>query len=689
MQLIEVLSAGDQSGVKVVLSDGHTRIKARLVSSVVDILEAELDEQLGKETTNDVFRLNRFVVVSTGVGPEDEWIQLTIEDIEYLYHRRRNLGQPTPVEQDSAIRPLITDVNTLLNPELEVDEEENDDLQSQEAQSEPASVAVRRSSPTTVPASPPQQSPQDKATVRKRRKPHHTLEVDGFELRAGVNLQGPVKAQRKDDDTLLKLLRRERPRAEVVNETPLRPPDRPTIQGHGLFARIASGEEHSRHSTPEEMDTHESPAADSHEEPQNIPSSPPKPDSSPSNNPRSQGSRQSPAQATISELSPEPRNNSRNPAIPGSLESTKLSTQPKSTRSTQVKSRIPYGRRKIPANQRALLGKETSWLPSLPGRSFPQPNVPIELLKKWNAAPSSSRQTAAVPGPHSVPPSQELRSGNASQHEAASSQQDDESSKSPSESSNDSDEVPPSQWPLSQEYSPRQPRPDLPPDSSIGNVVRGTPDDLEVEPPRALKAAKSGQRVAVQAPGPPRLPSARRPPEAVPDVTEATPSHQNSPMKPSPSRGPQRQESSHMRPSPIPSPSHTSYGSAASRPMPSSWKPSPLLSDSRHTTRQATGGASRDRDNAQRPPSFSSRPSSMLPGLHLTGTNGSHHAGNSARPSQEPPAGRQSRSHPSSQPANQPSRSSQNMYAAPVPPRESIYKTKSEWRDQHRKQQER
>ena len=45
--------------------------------------------------------------------------------------------------------------------------------------------------------------------------------------------------------------------------------------------------------------------------------------------------------------------------------------------------RIPYARRSIPQAQKRLLDKRESWFPSLPGQTFPAPNVPIDLLRAW------------------------------------------------------------------------------------------------------------------------------------------------------------------------------------------------------------------------------------------------------------------------------------------------------------------
>ena len=54
---------------------------------------------------------------------------------------------------------------------------------------------------------------------------------------------------------------------------------------------------------------------------------------------------------------------------------------PTSLESTSAPRRI-Y---RIPKNQQAILDNQSSWLPPAPGHEFPHPNVPVKLLKLWNA----------------------------------------------------------------------------------------------------------------------------------------------------------------------------------------------------------------------------------------------------------------------------------------------------------------
>lgn len=502
------------------VSDGNVLLKARLSPSVVDVLEAELDGPLEKNT-GDVFRLLHFVVVTTCIGPKDDWIQLTIEEIEYSYNRRKNVGQPAPITLDIDIRNLVTDGVTALissRPEIAEEEEEEEeetevlrsqqkqredvpvalqnnaedaeDLQSQDIQREGASIAVHRSSPPTVAGS---QQPQSRLglmgrataeTSHKRpRLQGPTLQNDGFEVQSGVNLQRPVAAKRTGTLVLQLLNGKEKLQPEIIAETPARRAvGDGDIRGHGVFAREVSAEAESTASSGEAMEVDNSPqVSEARAYSPSLPSpSMIQPSQATHHQSESRRPSRSPSRSRV-RVSPERCKYPRTSVRAASPVITKTPTQPKLRRL-----RIPYGRRKIPANQRLLLNQDSSWFPELPGRRFPKPNVPIELLAKWNAAPSPSQKSTVASKQNSESPKPAQRLS------AAAPEQDEDSSKSHSTSSDESDApVSESEWPLSQSQSKSRPkpRPNLPPDSSLGNLVRGTPEELEVEPPKALIAS--------------------------------------------------------------------------------------------------------------------------------------------------------------------------------------------------------
>lgn len=673
MQLIEVLGAPSLSGVQVVLSDGHTELKARLSSSVVDILEAELDEKLGPETTNDVFRLRRFTVCFTAVGPEDEWIQLTVDEIEYLYHRRRNIGQPTPVEQDSSIRLLITDRLASLIGYVSEAKDFGHDLQSQGpgSDAESVSVDVQRSSPPPTQSSRPLQRPLRKAAavLRKESQPKHTLESDGFEIRSGVNLQGPVQPSRVD---LLGLLKRQS-EPDVVAETPSRPIDRNgNIRGHDLSARASASDVASLVCSPQRTDVdngsqrseprRSSPLHKDVQEPTYPPTK-----MSATNSFRSGPSQTNIAGSNTVQRDPERFSYSRSPSP---VARSNVLKEAKSLRSTRDKPHVPYGRRKIPANQRTLLNEKTSWLPPLPGHSFPKPNVPIELLKKWNSAslaPQGRKTTASarVNGASS----QDVRSSQGSQPQVSEPERIQASSKSTSDDTEEADEV--IIW--SQSPPRPQPRPALPPDSPIGSVVRGTPDDLEVAPPRALKDHSAAPRAGAQQRYPDGLLSIEK--HGGWAVQQAAVQQQSVQRHALPKRPDVT----------IPEERHAIYHQPQ---YPSTLESTRVKSRTHPTSQSAEVDAVlMSRNNAQSAVRKGPRQQAFAEGQSITVPPGALGHDDPHRASRDPPA--EHVRDLAIVPLSQTSRASQNIRTVPLPPRDSIRQQRSAWREEFRKQEER
>lgn len=309
----------------------------------------------------------------------------------------------------------------------------------------------------------------------------------------------------------------------------------------------------------------------------------------------------------------------------------KMPSQVKPTRATPSKPRLPYGRRKVPANQQLLLNENSSWLPSLPGCHFPRPNVPIELLTKWNSAPSpSQRSTAAFNESASHSRDEHSLRASSSTSRRTSREQGKISPSSSSRSTDDSDEpVDESDWPLSQP----QARPDLPPDSSTGTFIPGTADDLVISPPKPLTTHDIARRAA--------------------------------------------QQRSSLR--------HPLHDRAAG-PIPETERvllnPSlPGLYVRKHSSPQVLQPSSSPaRSHAQRTFPTSSGPSASL--------NGSRHAvpfpakrgGDSTPSSQDRPAGQIGKSH-ATRPANQTPLSSQVTRTATIPPQEFRRQAKREWRE--------
>ncbi|KAK5676244.1 hypothetical protein LTS10_011056 [Elasticomyces elasticus] len=124
--------------------------------------------------------------------------------------------------------------------------------------------------------------------------------------------------------------------------------------------------------------------------------------------------------------------------------------------------RVPYGRRRIPENQQRLLDSKDSWFPPLPGRRFPAPNVPMELLTIWNAQ-------ASQPPPSETTEATQAGAEEASKNKVILISSSDESSEVSSEESSEAEEISPSQWPPSQPAKGEM----LPPDSTLGSRFSG------------------------------------------------------------------------------------------------------------------------------------------------------------------------------------------------------------------------
>ncbi|EME89530.1 uncharacterized protein MYCFIDRAFT_170975 [Pseudocercospora fijiensis CIRAD86] len=167
-------------------------------------------------------------------------------------------------------------------------------------------------------------------------------------------------------------------------------------------------------------------------------------------------------------------------------------TKPRPTQSDNMK----YGRRKIPDNQRKLLECASSWHPTPPGRTPVHPNVPIELLSKWNAEASAEAQKPSQSGAQTTsPPSK-----------PATPENDAESSSSAADDSSDSErEISSKDWPCSQSIispsqSPTKPpikRP--PPPSSVEELEVAAPQPLPREP-RAMRSPAQMERHLQQHP---------------------------------------------------------------------------------------------------------------------------------------------------------------------------------------------
>ena len=486
VQLIEVLTSDDI--VTVVVADGNLKVKARLSAEAVATFEEELGDPITTETCGDILQLKKFTIISTPFGPADGFVQLQIDEIGYRNEvLRRTFGNPSPVEENYSIRTLIESIKLLRVPKVSPENGGNEQVQPQAI----PRLAKASVLPSSVGRS--QQVVQTQAPIKQKpRGP--TLRKDGYEVASGLNLQGPVEPTANNSanksSALLGLFKQVRaPAASSANanaETELQQQQKQHVpQNTASVVNVGSSREVglpvSATSTPK-----------SSSKALNIPTA---------NRATNVGD-----VATDNAFEHEP---------PSAQPSTEVR---RATADLNRASLFSYARRRVPESQRNLLDSPLSWLPSLPGKQFPHPNVPIELLTRWNAEktaksaagifePVLSQRSAAAPS--SKPASVAAASAESNSESEDSDAASQEFTPSPSqhwrarsaavpadstinstmesEVSMDESSRPPSE-------SPSRPKhPDLPPSSILGSVVRATPIDgeLEVATPRPLPTGRA------------------------------------------------------------------------------------------------------------------------------------------------------------------------------------------------------
>lgn len=471
VQIVEILGTEDQ--VTLFLSDGFTRVKARLSAEALATLEAEIDEKVDSGTKGDIVSVKAAVMEVTTYGPSDGFVQLVIDRLEYMYHLRKPLGQGMPIENRVEIKNLLAKISDLRNrPLAETDlagghfsspggsrmkKAAHTRSEHNTPRSQRLDIASQHASPIMMSQSLNTQLGLATQVVIPRKAKVPTLNGDGFEVSDGVNLSRPVapglqtmaaSVSKQPDqqhvalsDSTLNLL-------GVLGK---RKAEAPMEQTPKRLLNIQVLDNHVEPSGQQQP--HETSIA-SQAAPQHGPSS----QLPPSNIPLV------PAQVNPVGKSP----NLNHSAAPQPSIAAKVLTQP------SYRVQKSYRHRKIPQDQQKLLDRPSSWLPSLPGHQFPHPNIPIELLKRWNeqirsGATDVVHDSSPVEGEPAVSDEQvDLAPTGFRAHDADRSQSngvDDGlhpvDASSPSVS--DDEELPASQWPP----SPTQQRPALPPDSSM------------------------------------------------------------------------------------------------------------------------------------------------------------------------------------------------------------------------------
>ena len=471
-QISEVVSC--KGALTITITDGYTQARAKLSDSAVQVLENEIGEKIDSATRGDVISIKEVIIASTPYGPQDEHVQLEIQEIEYLYHLRKSLGhKQTIVERTEAAR-LLNEITEIRRRQYDIPESQTepkstgananavagalrngDCSQANESHSPRSQQSVSPTHSSQAAVSQPSYSTQPAIAnrlplSRKRKAP--TLDKDGFEIRQGNNLQRPhgpgftspttrqlpaKRPQLGNDKTGLTLL-------NLLQNKPKNAP---------LQTSPALGEQLPPQSEPRSKAS--SPAA-----PANVPD----------------------VSSDVERMSI------------ASAEHAPAADTEQSTAADKMPSRSApqkYSLRRIPNDQRTLLEKPDSWFPSLPGKQFPQPNIPIQLLEQWHAQASPEDQRMIQAEPIAV----ETRM---------------ETSDSSSESS-EAERIP---------WSPTQRSPQLPPDSTLGSNNHTSPlgGRTRSRPNSSHSASQEREQLP---PDSSSGSSIRSPPEAVPTSTNA------------------------------------------------------------------------------------------------------------------------------------------------------------------------
>jgi hypothetical protein len=408
------------------MSDGEVSILVVLSEAAWDAYDKGIADERGDEPRKgDILICKRIVVVSTALGPIGERITLRIEELEYAGNIRITIGKPTSLLERPSTVALRQRIERLALNNHQMDEmEESDDDEDEEVEDEAAAAAAALATsgqagsgasvdvemetvidaapdvlPDAVPApslnvhpaleeeeeeepavaeAPPllpthispivsrssaqfqidtqleveatqAQAPPPPArnTMRRSRGGYsNTMGRDGIEATRGDNLTGPQRPTLHGEKGSAAA---EPPRAKPPNDRLL-----------DLLSKLPGDQPRSR--TPEP-----SAPVSAQQEVAVVVETPAK--------------KKKLSSTTV--VIEEPAQKHSLVVMPSETQTQRKRRRPSLTslESTSAPRRI-Y---RIPKNQQAILDNQSSWLPPAPGHEFPHPNVPVKLLKLWNA----------------------------------------------------------------------------------------------------------------------------------------------------------------------------------------------------------------------------------------------------------------------------------------------------------------
>lgn len=453
VQISQVISCTDP--IIIIITDGYTQIKAKLSDGAVEALKREIDD-IDLHVKGDLFVIKKATVASTPYGPSDEHIQFEIQEIEYSHHLRKILGQPTPILERPKAGSLLAQITEIRRQQYEAPDDHAEPKLTRANANTAATVTAGAVCPRGQDVTNESHSPQSQQSqmrtsptaltqhssgtqraiatqipiVRKRKAP--TLEEDGFEIKQGNNLARPHGPSFKQPTTKPLPSKRHQP---DIDQT-----------GAKLFS-LLSNQRSALHPQPPPASLVDLASESSHE----------------SQHPSPQGP------ITVRDISGGVEQKSIEAA-----EQTHDQTNALSVDEDKPSLCAPpkYSLRRIPLDQRSLLDKQDSWIPSLPGKQLPCPNVPIQLLGQWLD--------------QSSPQNEEPENGKNVNIERDAVEGAMETSESSPESSSDAE----IEW----APTPSQKKPQLPPDSTMASGGNATPLAVRLQrPPSSLQASSQAR----------------------------------------------------------------------------------------------------------------------------------------------------------------------------------------------------
>jgi hypothetical protein len=456
VQISEVVSC--KAPVVIIITDGHTQIRAKLSNTAAQVLESEIGEDIDAETKGDVISIKNAIVASTPYGPQDEHVQLEIQEIEYMYHLRKSLGQRHTILERAEAARLLSEITEMRSRQYDILENQAAPV-SIRANANAVAGASRNSDRTQANEIP---SPQSQQSMSPPHSSQLAVSQPSYGTQPSIATQLPLSRKRKaptmveDGLEILQGNNLARPHGPGFASPTTRPSSakRPQFGNDETTLRILNLLGNQPKNVPLQTSPTVVEQLPAQSEPRSMPSSPTAP-------------------ANVHDISGEVEHMSIAGAEEPSAPAVDQSTAGKRMPSHSVPQK--YSFRRIPVDQRSLLEKQDSWVPSLPGKRFPQPNIPLELLEQWHVQAELDNpkmaQTDRTTAETTMETSDSSQSVDARIVQAKPTTVETTIATSDSSSESSEDELLAGSWPP----TPSQRLPQLPPDSTIGSNNQTSP----------------------------------------------------------------------------------------------------------------------------------------------------------------------------------------------------------------------